>query len=67
MTCFPLVFHIFWNILFYSYLLLSLILHFFADVLRFDNTYSILQSKKISFTVDVVLPEIHTLNSEEQA
>ncbi|XP_058267548.1 SEC14-like protein 2 isoform X2 [Hemibagrus wyckioides] len=35
-------------------------------VLRFDNTYSILQSKKISFTVDVVLPEMHTQNLEEQ-
>ncbi|XP_062870896.1 SEC14-like protein 2 [Trichomycterus rosablanca] len=35
-------------------------------VVRFDNTYSILQSKKISFTVDVVLPEIHT-NSEGHA
>ncbi|KAF4082148.1 hypothetical protein AMELA_G00148350 [Ameiurus melas] len=34
---------------------------------RFDNTYSILQSKKISFTVDVVLPEIPTQNMEEQA
>ncbi|KAB5543408.1 hypothetical protein PHYPO_G00078780 [Pangasianodon hypophthalmus] len=36
-------------------------------VLRFDNTYSILQSKKISFTVDVVLPEILPQNMEEQA
>ncbi|TSM28084.1 SEC14-like protein 2 [Bagarius yarrelli] len=35
-------------------------------VLRFDNTYSILQSKKIHFTVDVVLPEMHTQNLEEQ-
>ncbi|XP_026995489.1 SEC14-like protein 2 isoform X2 [Tachysurus fulvidraco] len=35
-------------------------------VLRFDNTYSLLQSKKISFTVDVVLPEMHTQNMEEQ-
>ncbi|XP_068613353.1 SEC14-like protein 2 [Brachionichthys hirsutus] len=26
-------------------------------VLRFDNTYSILQTKKISFTVEVLLPE----------
>uniref|UniRef100_A0A3B4DPJ1 CRAL-TRIO domain-containing protein n=1 Tax=Pygocentrus nattereri TaxID=42514 RepID=A0A3B4DPJ1_PYGNA len=32
-------------------------------VIRFDNTYSMLQSKKISFSVDVVLPETHT-NSE---
>ncbi|KAI5624365.1 SEC14-like protein 2, partial [Silurus asotus] len=36
-------------------------------VVRFDNTYSVLQSKKIRFTVDVVLPEIHTQNMEEQA
>uniref|UniRef100_A0AAR2II22 SEC14-like lipid binding 7 n=1 Tax=Pygocentrus nattereri TaxID=42514 RepID=A0AAR2II22_PYGNA len=35
-------------------------------VIRFDNTYSMLQSKKISFSVDVVLPETHT-NSEGQA
>ncbi|XP_053502163.1 SEC14-like protein 2 isoform X2 [Ictalurus furcatus] len=34
---------------------------------RFDNTYSILQSKKISFTMDVVLPEIPTQNLEEKA
>uniref|UniRef100_A0A8B9H3Y1 SEC14-like lipid binding 7 n=1 Tax=Astyanax mexicanus TaxID=7994 RepID=A0A8B9H3Y1_ASTMX len=33
-------------------------------VLRFDNTYSMLHSKKISFSVDVVLPETHT-NSEQ--
>ncbi|KAK1800872.1 hypothetical protein P4O66_006045 [Electrophorus voltai] len=35
-------------------------------VLRFDNTYSVIHSKKIRFTVDVVLPAMHT-NSEEQA
>ncbi|XP_066507129.1 SEC14-like protein 2 isoform X2 [Hoplias malabaricus] len=34
-------------------------------VLRFDNTYSVLQSKKISFSVDVVLPETLT-NTEQQ-
>uniref|UniRef100_A0A673WGN5 GOLD domain-containing protein n=1 Tax=Salmo trutta TaxID=8032 RepID=A0A673WGN5_SALTR len=29
-------------------------------VLRFDNTYSIFQSKRISFTVEVLLPELLT-------
>uniref|UniRef100_A0A8C2BIU4 SEC14-like lipid binding 7 n=1 Tax=Cyprinus carpio TaxID=7962 RepID=A0A8C2BIU4_CYPCA len=29
-------------------------------VVRFDNTYSVLHSKKVSFTVDVLLPEGHT-------
>ncbi|CAB1318870.1 unnamed protein product [Coregonus sp. 'balchen'] len=28
-----------------------------GDVLRFDNTYSVLQSKKISYTVNVLLPD----------
>ncbi|XP_016343243.1 SEC14-like protein 2 isoform X2 [Sinocyclocheilus anshuiensis] len=29
-------------------------------VVRFDNTYSVLHSKKVRFTVDVLLPEGHT-------
>ncbi|XP_030625324.1 SEC14-like protein 2 isoform X3 [Chanos chanos] len=28
-------------------------------IVRFDNTYSVIQSKKISFTVEVILPEGH--------
>lgn len=28
-----------------------------ADVLRFDNTYSIFQAKRLSFTVEVLLPD----------
>lgn len=28
-----------------------------ADVLRFDNTYSIFQAKRVSFTVEVLLPD----------
>lgn len=28
-----------------------------ADVLRFDNTYSFVHTKKISFTVEVLLPD----------
>lgn len=28
-----------------------------TDVLRFDNTYSIFQAKRISFTVEVLLPD----------
>lgn len=27
------------------------------DVLRFDNTYSIFQAKRISFSVEVLLPD----------
>lgn len=27
------------------------------DVLRFDNTYSFVHTKKISFTVEVLLPD----------
>lgn len=27
------------------------------DVLRFDNTYSVLQSKKVSLSVEVLTPE----------
>lgn len=30
---------------------------FFTDVLRFDNTYSIFQTKRVSFTVEVLLPD----------
>lgn len=30
------------------------------DVLRFDNTYSVLQSKKVSFSVEVLTPEGHS-------
>lgn len=29
----------------------------FPDVLRFDNTYSIFQAKRVSFTVEVLLPD----------
>lgn len=29
----------------------------FADVLRFDNTYSLIHAKKISYTVEVLLPD----------
>lgn len=36
---------------------LSLVCGCSADVVRFDNTYSVIHSKKISFTVDVLLPE----------
>lgn len=60
------MFYDLWNILFVELYMDSVILHLSTDVLRFDNTYSILQSKKISFTVDVVLPEMHTQNLEEQ-
>lgn len=28
-----------------------------ADVLRFDNTYSLLHTKKVSYTVEVLLPD----------
>ena len=28
-----------------------------ADVLRFDNTYSLMHSKKVSYTVEVLLPD----------
>lgn len=28
-----------------------------ADVLRFDNTYSFLHSKKVSYSVEVLLPD----------
>lgn len=28
-----------------------------ADVLRFDNTYSFIHAKKVSFTVEVLLPD----------
>lgn len=28
-----------------------------ADVLRFDNTYSLMFAKKISYTVEVLLPD----------
>ncbi|XP_051972063.1 SEC14-like protein 2 [Xyrauchen texanus] len=35
-------------------------------VVRFDNTYSVIHSKKISFMVDVLLPEGNTM-SENQA
>lgn len=28
-----------------------------ADVLRFDNTYSLMHTKKVSYTVDVLLPD----------
>lgn len=34
-----------------------------ADVLRFDNTYSYLHAKKVSYTVEVLLPD---KKSEEQ-
>lgn len=27
------------------------------DVLRFDNTYSFIHAKKVSFTVEVLLPD----------
>lgn len=30
---------------------------FSTDVLRFDNTYSIFQAKRVSFTVEVLLPD----------
>lgn len=30
---------------------------FIADVLRFDNTYSIFQAKRVSYTVEVLLPD----------
>lgn len=28
-----------------------------ADVLRFDNTYSLMHTKKVSYTVEVLLPD----------
>lgn len=28
-----------------------------ADVLRFDNTYSLIHAKKVSYTVEVLLPD----------
>jgi hypothetical protein len=28
-----------------------------SDVLRFDNTYSLMHSKKVSYTVEVLLPD----------
>lgn len=28
-----------------------------SDVLRFDNTYSIFQAKRVSFTIEVLLPD----------
>lgn len=28
-----------------------------ADVLRFDNTYSLMHAKKVSYTVEVLLPD----------
>lgn len=28
-----------------------------SDVLRFDNTYSFIHSKKVNFTVEVLLPD----------
>lgn len=28
-----------------------------VDVLRFDNTYSLIHAKKISYTVEVLLPD----------
>lgn len=28
-----------------------------SDVLRFDNTYSFIHAKKVSFTVEVLLPD----------
>lgn len=34
-----------------------------VDVLRFDNTYSYIHSKKVSYTVEVLLPD---KKSEEQ-
>lgn len=34
-------------------------------VLRFDNTYSVIHSKKISFTVDVLLPEGQMMSKEQ--
>lgn len=29
----------------------------FLDVLRFDNTYSFIHAKKVSYTVEVLLPD----------
>lgn len=29
----------------------------FADVLRFDNTYSLLHAKKVGYTAEVLLPD----------
>jgi hypothetical protein len=31
--------------------------HLSSDVLRFDNTYSFVHAKKVSFTVEVLLPD----------
>lgn len=28
-----------------------------VDVLRFDNTYSLIHAKKVSYTVEVLLPD----------
>lgn len=28
-----------------------------ADVIRFDNTYSLMHTKKVSYTVEVLLPD----------
>lgn len=36
-----------------------------VDVLRFDNTYSIFQSKKVSFSVEVLLPSSDSQSQPE--
>lgn len=28
-----------------------------SDILRFDNTYSLMHAKKVSYTVEVLLPD----------
>lgn len=35
----------------------ALLFCFPSDVLRFDNTYSYMHAKKVSFTVEVLLPD----------
>lgn len=35
-----------------------------TDVLRFDNTYSFLHSKKVSYSVEVLLPDTQQIQGE---
>lgn len=38
---------------------------FSTDVLRFDNTYSVFQAKRVSFSVEVLLPDRPQTNSSQ--
>lgn len=37
-----------------------------ADVLRFDNTYSVIQAKKVSFSVELLLPDSQSQSSKSK-